>query len=155
MMMETDLLAGLESTLDVAWNEIKLKADVVRKLNPLPPVRCIPGQINQVFINLLVNAAQAIEGRGTITLSSGTDGSEVWIKVADSGNDIKSIKNDAKRWNTPVKLKLSQITKHKNKTFLKEIMLVVKWTDPVTGRARSEKFVTMKANLSLVEQQGG
>ncbi len=76
-------------------------------------------------------------------------------EIADNGNDIKSIKNDAKRWNTPVKLKLSQITKHKNKTFLKEIMLVVKWTDPVTGRARSEKFVTMKANLSLVEQQGG
>lgn len=76
-------------------------------------------------------------------------------EIADNGNDIKSIKNDAKRWNTPVKLKLSQITKHKNRTFLKEIMLVVKWTDPVTGRARSEKFVTMKANLSLVEQQGG
>lgn len=88
MMMETDLLAGLESTLDVAWNEIKLKADVVRKLNPLPPVRCIPGQINQVFINLLVNAAQAIEDRGTITLSSGSDGSEVWIEVADSGNGM-------------------------------------------------------------------
>ncbi|HOT77719.1 MAG TPA: hypothetical protein PK467_18175 [Candidatus Wallbacteria bacterium] len=74
---------------------------------------------------------------------------------ADPGNDINSIKSDAKRWNTPVKLKLSQITKHKNKTFLKEIMLVIKWKDPVSGRDRTEKFTTMKANLSLVEQQGG
>ncbi len=76
-------------------------------------------------------------------------------EIAEAGNDIKSIKNDAKRWNTPVKLKLSQITKHKDKTFLKELILSVNWKDPVTGRDRSEKFVTMKANLSLVEQHGG
>jgi len=76
-------------------------------------------------------------------------------ELADPGNDIKSIKNDPKRWNTPVKLKLSQITKHKNKTFLKEIILSIKWKDPVSGRDRTEKFVTMKANLSLVEKHGG
>lgn len=84
-MVETDLLAGLENTLNVAWNEIKYKAEVIRKLNPLPLVRCIPGQINQVLMNLLVNAAQSIEGFGSITLSSGSDGKEVWVEIADSG----------------------------------------------------------------------
>ncbi|HZW25468.1 MAG TPA: bacteriohemerythrin [Gallionella sp.] len=87
-MMETDLLAGLEGTLNIAWNEIKDKAEVVRKLAPLPLVRCIPGLINQVFMNLLVNAAQAIEGHGTIILSSGTDDGEVWIEVADNGSGM-------------------------------------------------------------------
>jgi len=76
-MQDADLVAGLESTLSVVWNEIKYKADVVRELAPLPPVRCVPGQINQVFMNLLVNAAQAIDGRGTITVGSGREGDEV------------------------------------------------------------------------------
>jgi len=84
-MQSTDLLAGLENTLSVAWNKLKDKADVVRELNPLPPVRCIPGQINQVFMNLLLNAVQAIESRGIITLQSGHDDKGAWIAIADSG----------------------------------------------------------------------
>jgi len=84
-MMESDLLAGLESTLSVVGTEIKNKAEIVRELTGLSPVRCIPGQINQVLMNLLLNAAQAIDGRGTITLRSGTEDSGVWIEIADSG----------------------------------------------------------------------
>lgn len=87
-MQTSDLLAGLESTLNVVWNELKYKADVVRKLMPLPLVHCIPGQINQVFMNLLLNAAQAIEGHGTITLRNGTEGDEVWIEIADNGSGM-------------------------------------------------------------------
>jgi two-component system, NtrC family, sensor kinase len=87
-MMDADLLKGLESTLKVAANELKYKADVVRELTPLPLVRCIPGQVNQVFMNLLVNAAQAIEQRGVITLSSGFDDAGVWVDIADTGPGI-------------------------------------------------------------------
>jgi len=82
---EADLLAGLESTLNVVWHELKDKVEIVRELQPLPCVRCIPAQINQVFMNLLLNAAQAIAGRGTITLRSGQDGARVWIEIADNG----------------------------------------------------------------------
>jgi hemerythrin-like metal-binding protein len=82
---ETNLLAGLEDALILAGNEIRHKAEVVRRLSPLPPVRCVPGQIKQVLVNLLINAAQAIEERGTITLESGVDGDEVWIAIADDG----------------------------------------------------------------------
>lgn len=83
---QADLLAGLESTLTVALHKWKDKAEVVRQLTPLPDVRCMPAQINQVFLNLLVNAAQAITGHGTITLRSGkgNDGF-VWVEVADTG----------------------------------------------------------------------
>ncbi len=87
-MKSSDLLAGLESTLNVVWNELKYKAEVVRELAPLPPVRCIPGQINQVFMNLLINAAQSIERHGTITLQSGQDAKGVWIAVADNGSGM-------------------------------------------------------------------
>lgn len=83
---QADLLAGLESTLSVALHKWKDKADVVRQLTPLPDVRCMPAQINQVFLNLLVNAAQAITGHGTITLRSGkSNDGFVWVEVADTG----------------------------------------------------------------------
>lgn len=82
---EADLLAGLESTLNVATQQWHNKATIVRELAALPGVRCMPAQINQVLLNLIVNAAQAIAGQGTITLRSGHAGDEVWLEVADSG----------------------------------------------------------------------
>lgn len=84
----SDLLGGLESTLNMVWNQIKYKADVVRELQALPSVYCVASQINQVFMNLLVNAAQAIEPgeqRGRITLRSGLAPGRVWVEVEDTG----------------------------------------------------------------------
>lgn len=80
-----DLHANLESTLNMVWNEIKYKADVVRDYGTLPRLRCRPSQIDQVFMNLLVNAAQAIEQHGTITLRSGCSADRVWISISDTG----------------------------------------------------------------------
>jgi len=85
----TDLHAGLNSTINLVWNELKFKADIVREYGDLPLVECIPSQINQVFMNLLVNAAHAIPGHGTITLSSGCNGEQVWIAVSDNGVGIQ------------------------------------------------------------------
>ena len=85
---EADLNDGLESTLNVVWSEIKYKADVIREYGQLPRVRCIPAQINQVLMNLLVNAAQAIETRGTITVRSGVKDTQVWIEVVDTGKGM-------------------------------------------------------------------
>ncbi len=87
--LDVDLIAGLESTLNVVSSEIKPKVEVKRELVILPMVRCIPGQINQVFMNLLVNAVQAIAERGVIVLRSGIEGDRVWIEVADSGSGIQ------------------------------------------------------------------
>ena len=80
-----NLVKGLESTLNIVQNEIKYKAAVVKQLTPLPEVPCLPTQLNQVFMNLLVNAAQAIPDKGTITLRSGFDERTVWIEVGDDG----------------------------------------------------------------------
>jgi len=83
-----DLIRGLESTLNVVRNEIKYKADVVKHYGPTPEVECMPSQLNQVFMNLLVNAAHAIAVRGTITIGSGTSGDQVWVAVSDTGSGI-------------------------------------------------------------------
>lgn len=87
-LQDADLNEGMESTLNVVWNELKYKAEVVRQYGQLPPVRCIPSQINQVLMNLLVNAAQAIENRGTITVRSGVADSDAWIEVEDTGKGM-------------------------------------------------------------------
>jgi signal transduction histidine kinase len=82
---DANIVKGLESTLNIVQNEIKYKASVVKELVPLPDVPCLPTQLNQVFMNLLVNAAQAIAAKGTITLRSGFDDAQVWVEVADDG----------------------------------------------------------------------
>jgi len=83
-----DLHDGLESTLNVVMSEIRYKADVVRQLGTLPKVECMPAQLNQVFMNMLVNAAQSIAERGTITLRSGCSNDHAWISIADTGKGI-------------------------------------------------------------------
>ncbi|MDD5249820.1 MAG: ATP-binding protein [Rhodocyclaceae bacterium] len=87
-LQDAEINAGLESTLNVVWNELKYKADIVKEYGELPPVRCIAGQMNQVFMNLLINAAQAIDQHGTITIRTGKENGEVWIEVVDSGRGM-------------------------------------------------------------------
>jgi signal transduction histidine kinase len=87
-----DLHKGLDSTLNVVNNEIKYKARVVKAYGDLPMIRCLPSQLNQVFMNLLVNAAHAIEGQGEIGVRTGVEGvgerGSVWVEISDSGVGI-------------------------------------------------------------------
>ena len=83
-----DLHAGLDSTLNIVANEIKYKATVEKRYGSLPEVTCLPSQLNQVFMNLLVNAAHAIEESGIITISTGVDGDWVWVAISDTGCGI-------------------------------------------------------------------
>jgi two-component system NtrC family sensor kinase len=85
-----DLHKGLDSTLTIVHNEVKYVAEVVREYGELPLVECLPSQLNQVFLNMLVNAAQAIKGpRGTITVRTGRSGdAQVFVEIADTGEGI-------------------------------------------------------------------
>jgi two-component system NtrC family sensor kinase len=86
-----NLNQGIDSTLNIVNNEIKYKADVVKQYGALPEVYCLPSELNQVFMNLLVNAAHAITAeRGLITIRSSTDEARgtVSIEVADNGCGI-------------------------------------------------------------------
>jgi two-component system, NtrC family, sensor kinase len=84
-----DLHRGLDTTLNVVNNELKYKAEVIKEYGELPEVECILSQINQVTMNLLVNAAHAIEQFGRITLRTGCDHDWAWIEVEDNGKGIE------------------------------------------------------------------
>jgi signal transduction histidine kinase len=86
--LTTDLHEGLETTLNIVWNELKYKAQVIKEYGELPRVECLPSQLNQVFMNLLVNAAQAIETRGTVTIRTGRKDEQVFVEIRDTGKGI-------------------------------------------------------------------
>jgi len=84
-----DLHQGLDSTLNIVWNELKYKCTVTKDYGALPRVRCLPAQLNQVFMNLLVNAAHAIETKGEIrVVTRAPDEKTVQVVVADTGRGI-------------------------------------------------------------------
>lgn len=84
----TDINSCIESAITITWNEIKYKATLEKELSDLPGVLCSPNQLNQVFMNLLINAVQAIEKEGKITVRTWRDGSRVCASVSDSGCGI-------------------------------------------------------------------
>ncbi|WP_010170239.1 ATP-binding protein [Pseudomonas sp. PAMC 25886] len=84
-----NLQQGIDSTLNIVASELKYKADVVKHFQVLPDIECLASQLNQVVMNLVINAAQAMgPERGTITLSNGVEGDKVWLEVADTGCGI-------------------------------------------------------------------
>jgi two-component system NtrC family sensor kinase len=83
-----DINLCLESAINIVWNEIKYKARLERQLAALPSIRCYPQRLNQVFMNLLVNAAQAIDREGVITLRSWQERGNIFIAISDTGKGI-------------------------------------------------------------------
>ena len=85
---QADLHKGIDATLNIVWNELKYKAEVVKSFGELPLVECLPSELNQVFMNVLVNAGQAIQKNGLITISTGREGDNVWVAIGDNGEGI-------------------------------------------------------------------
>ena len=83
-----DINAGLASTINIVWNELKYKADLEKEFDDIPLVQCNLGQLNQVFMNLLVNAAQSIEKHGSLKVKSWHDRENVYVSVSDTGCGI-------------------------------------------------------------------
>ena len=87
-LKKVDLHEGIESTLTLVYHEYKNRIEIVRDFGALPEVECYPNQLNQVFLNILVNAIQAIKGTGTITIKTRASGEHVTLSFADSGSGI-------------------------------------------------------------------
>lgn len=85
-----DLHKAIESTLNIVNYEIKYRADVILEFGKIPLVEGVPSQLNQVFLNLIMNAAQAQPPgiRGKITIATGMLDEKVWIEVRDNGVGI-------------------------------------------------------------------
>ena len=84
----SSLHRGLDSTLNIAWNELRYKVEVVKRYGELPEIECLPSELNQVFMNLFINAAQAIRTRGELRIATGAADAGVWVEVADTGGGI-------------------------------------------------------------------
>ncbi len=85
---EVDLNHGLKTVVYMAKSVISNEIELVEEYAPLPQVSCNPSQLNQVFLNLITNAAQAIEGTGRITVRTRNAGGVVHVQVADTGSGI-------------------------------------------------------------------
>lgn len=83
-----DVNEGIESTLKIIWNELKYKCEVQKDLQPLPQLYCHPGQLNQVFMNVLSNAAHAIESQGTISIRTQALDDSITVRITDTGSGI-------------------------------------------------------------------
>jgi len=87
-LKEADINEGIEATLKIIWNELKYKCKVHKSLEKIPKIRCYPSQLNQVFMNLLMNAAQAIPERGNITIETKATDTHIIIRISDTGTGI-------------------------------------------------------------------
>ena len=83
-----DIHVGLEDTLTLINHQIKNRIEVIKNYGQLPKISCYPGKPNQVFLNLLNNAHQAIAGKGTINITTSIDESNVYIEIKDTGSGI-------------------------------------------------------------------
>ena len=99
---EVNLNEGIESTLSLLQHELRGRIEVIRDLAELPPIPCYPNRLNQVFMNLLVNAIQSINGKGQIRVQTRLENQQVQISISDSGSGIKP--EHSKRSLTPASL---------------------------------------------------
>lgn len=83
-----DLHQGLDDTLALVHHQIKHAIKLTKEYGKLPPVACYPDRLNQVFLNLLVNAQQSIDDKGEITVSTFEKGEKVYIVIRDNGKGI-------------------------------------------------------------------
>jgi PAS domain S-box-containing protein len=78
----------IDNILSIVWNEIKYKAELKKDYSHIPPVKCNSRKIGQVFVNLLINASHAIEGKGVIEIKTYRDGGNACVEVSDTGKGM-------------------------------------------------------------------
>ena len=88
-LQEADINKEIDLTLDLIRHETKNRIKIVKNYGKLPPIKCYPNMLNQVFMNILVNAAHAIKGEGTITIDTAFKKKELSVKIKEDGCAIK------------------------------------------------------------------
>lgn len=85
-----DINSGLNSTIHIVWNELKYKVTLEKEYGDIEMTKCNLGQLNQVFMNILINAAQAIENNGKIVVKTWQEGGSIYISISDTGHGMSS-----------------------------------------------------------------
>ncbi|MBD9222674.1 hypothetical protein EGQ24_02050, partial [bacterium] len=88
-LQEADINKEIDLTLDLIRHETKNRITIVKNYGKLPPIKCYPNMLNQVFMNILVNAAHAINKEGIITIDTGFQDNNLIVKIKDNGCGIK------------------------------------------------------------------
>ena len=87
-LREVDVHEELEAALTLVHHEVKRRINVIRRYGDIPRCLCFPNRLNGVFVNMLMNAAQAIEGEGQISIETFRDGNDIKVKFTDTGQGI-------------------------------------------------------------------
>lgn len=87
-MVKADIIKGIEMTLTLYQNQWKHHVEVLRQYGDVPAILCYPGELNQVWTNLIHNALQAMDYKGTLTINSSTRDGQVVIAITDTGKGI-------------------------------------------------------------------
>ncbi len=90
-----DLNECLDSTISIIWNELKYNVTLEKDYGDIEPLRCLPQQLNQVFMNILMNASHAIEKQGIIRIKTWQESNNLYIAISDNGRGI-SVMNQKK-----------------------------------------------------------
>jgi len=83
-----DINRGIKNTINLIWNELRYKAEVITEFGDIPDIECDIDRLNQVFMNILINAAQAIEGCGIIKINTFSANNYVFVQISDTGKGI-------------------------------------------------------------------
>jgi signal transduction histidine kinase len=87
-MQDCDINIGLQDTIKIAWNDLKYKCALNLDLGEIPVIHCNPGQLNQVFLNLIINAADAMQDEGNLSITTRACESHVIVTIQDTGSGI-------------------------------------------------------------------
>ncbi len=87
-LQEADINKELDLTLELIRHETKNRIEIVRNYGEIPAIKCFPNMLNQVFTNILINACQAIEGKGKIIITTEYRDKKLVVKIKDNGKGI-------------------------------------------------------------------
>lgn len=87
-LQEADINKELDLTLELIRHETKNRIEVIKNYGEIPVIKCFPNMLNQVFTNILINACQAIEGSGKITITTEFKDKKLIVKIKDNGRGI-------------------------------------------------------------------
>ena len=88
MLKMADIHEGLDSTLILLRNKYKQRIEINKRYGKIPEIECYPGQLNQVFMNILSNAIDAIDNKGIITISTSKSNGSIRVSIKDTGRGI-------------------------------------------------------------------